>query len=62
MTKSAKVILPQEDTRKRVLKLAWPAVLEQLLNMSVGLADTYIVGHLGASQLAAVGLSIQATS
>ncbi|MEN8098698.1 MAG: MATE family efflux transporter, partial [Chloroflexota bacterium] len=41
---------------------AWPAVLEQLLNMSVGLADTYIVGHLGASQLAAVGLSIQATS
>jgi len=43
-----------------VLTLAWPAVLEQLLNMSVGLADTWIVGHLGAASLAAVGLSVQA--
>jgi len=33
--------------------------MEQLLNMSVGLADTYIVGHLGAAPLAAVGLSVQ---
>ena len=42
-----------------MLTLAWPAVLEQMLNMSVGLADTYIVGHLGAAPLAAVGLSVQ---
>ncbi len=47
------------SVRRRVLSLAWPAVIEQLLNMSVGLADTYIVGHLGAAQLAAVGLSMQ---
>lgn len=47
------------SVRRQVLTLAWPAVLEQLLNMSVGLADTYIVGHLGAAQLAAVGLSVQ---
>jgi MATE family multidrug resistance protein len=33
--------------------------LEQLLTMSVGLVDTYIVGHLGAASLAAVGLSTQ---
>jgi putative MATE family efflux protein len=37
-------------------------VIEQLLNMSVGLVDTYIVGHLGAAPLAAVGLSMQALS
>jgi putative MATE family efflux protein len=46
--------------RRQVLTLAWPAVVEQMLNMSVGLADTYIVGHLGAAPLAAVGLSVQA--
>ncbi len=48
--------------RRQVLTLAWPVVIEQLLNMSVGLADTYIVGHLGAAPLAAVGLSMQALS
>jgi putative MATE family efflux protein len=52
-------IQSQPSVRRQVLTLAWPAVLEQLLNMSVGLADTYIVGHLGAAQLAAVGLSLQ---
>jgi len=50
---------PEPSVRRKVLTLAWPAVLEQLLNMSVGLADTYIVGHLGAAPLAAVGLSVQ---
>jgi len=44
---------------RRVLWLAWPAVVEQTLNMTVGLVDTYLVGHLGAAQLAAVGLGIQ---
>ncbi len=44
---------------RRVLELAWPAVLEQLLNMTVGVVDTYMVGHLGVASLAAVGLSNQ---
>jgi Na+-driven multidrug efflux pump len=43
-----------------VLNLALPAVGEQLLNMLVGLADTFMVGHLGANAVAAVGLSNQA--
>ena len=43
-----------------VLALALPAVGEQLLNMLVGLADTFMVGHIGASAVAAVGLSNQA--
>jgi len=50
---------PEESVRRQVLTLAWPAVVEMMLNMSVGLVDTYIVGHLGASSLAAVGLSMQ---
>ena len=54
-----------EDTRSsrairaQVLGLAWPVVIEQTLGMTVGLANTYVVGHLGAAPLAAVGLSTQ---
>jgi putative MATE family efflux protein len=44
----------------RVLTLALPAVGEQLLNMTVGLVDTFLVGHLGAESVAAVGLANQA--
>jgi putative MATE family efflux protein len=32
---------------------------EQLLSMMVGIVDTYLVGHLGAASLAAVGLANQ---
>jgi len=42
-----------------VLSLALPAVGEQVLNMMVGVADSYLVGHLGAAPLAAVGLANQ---
>jgi putative MATE family efflux protein len=45
---------------RRVLALALPAVGEQLLNMTVGLVDTFMVGHLGAEAVAAVGLANQA--
>ena len=45
---------------RRVLTLALPAVGEQLLNMTIGLADTFMVGHLGADAVTAVGLSNQA--
>ncbi len=44
---------------RQVVVLAWPAVVEQLLNTSVGLVDAYLVGHLGAAALAGVGLSAQ---
>jgi putative MATE family efflux protein len=40
-----------------VLKLAWPAVVEQILFAGVDLTDLYIVGHLGAAALSAVGLT-----
>lgn len=59
MTLQTLTAVAETSVRRRVLGLAGPAVLEQLLNMSVGLADTYIVGHLGAAPLAAVGLCVQ---
>lgn len=44
-------------TQGQVLRLALPAVGEQILNMTVGLANTYMVGHHGSTALTAVGLS-----
>ncbi len=41
------------------MRLALPAVSEQLLNMTVGLVDTWLVGHLGADSIAAVSISNQ---
>ena len=45
--------------RQDVLHLALPAMGEQLLSMAVGIVDTFLVGHLGAAPLAAVGLANQ---
>ena len=43
----------------RVMKLAVPSAGEALLGMLVGLVNTYLVGHLGAASLTAVGLAWQ---
>jgi putative MATE family efflux protein len=40
-----------------MLRLAFPAMGERLLTMAVTLVDTALVGHLGASALAAVSLA-----
>ncbi|HEX6288487.1 MAG TPA: MATE family efflux transporter [Herpetosiphonaceae bacterium] len=48
--------LPQTGSlRSHVFKLAMPAVGEQFLNMLVGLADTYLVGHISVSAAAQLG-------
>jgi MATE family multidrug resistance protein len=49
----------QSIIRRDVLRLALPAMGEQLLSMMVGIVDTFLVGHLGAAPLAAVGLANQ---
>jgi putative MATE family efflux protein len=49
----------QAAVRRDVLRLALPAMGEQLLSMMVGIVDTFLVGHLGAAPLAAVGLANQ---
>ena len=52
-------LLSRRSIPLQVLDLAWPVLVEQLLGTAVVLVNTYIVGHLGASALAAVGLSTQ---
>lgn len=47
------------SVRRDVLRLALPATMEQMLGMMVGIVDTFLVGHLGAESLAAVGLAYQ---
>ncbi|HBG09812.1 MAG TPA: MATE family efflux transporter, partial [Firmicutes bacterium] len=51
--------LEQPDFRSRILRLAWPAIVENLLHTMVGIVDTAMVGRLGAAALAAVGLGNQ---
>lgn len=51
--------LPQPQIASQVLNLALPSVMEQSLITLVGLVDIYIVGHLGASAIAGVGLGGQ---
>lgn len=41
---------------KDILRLAWPAIAEQVLIMMVGMVSTIFVGRIGTSSLAAVGL------
>lgn len=61
MTDSAAWTLLRTDPAlaRRVLTLAWPAVVEQTLAMMISLVDFYIVGHLGAAALDGVGLGGQ---
>ena len=51
----------EKGLRKEVLRLALPATGEQLLSLTVSIVDTMLVGHLGASALAAVSLATQWT-
>ena len=41
---------------RRVLRLAIPSAAEAMLGRVVGLVNIYLVGHLGAASIAAVGL------
>ncbi|NPV81058.1 MAG: hypothetical protein HPY52_12435 [Firmicutes bacterium] len=41
---------------REIVTLAWPAILEMVLNMFIWIVDTAMVGHLGAGALSAVGL------
>jgi putative MATE family efflux protein len=59
MTGTSQPKSPQATIRRDVLRLALPAMGEQTLSMMVGIVDTFLVGHLGAASLAAVGLANQ---
>ncbi|HAA90582.1 MAG TPA: MATE family efflux transporter [Peptococcaceae bacterium] len=45
--------------RKKIIALAWPAILEMLLYMLLDIVDVAFVGRLGPRALAAVGLGAQ---
>lgn len=41
--------------RRRVWRLAWPAITEQLLNLTVGLNEVFLIGHISKEVSAKVG-------
>ena len=51
--------LGRASARQRIMRLAGPAIVENLLHTMVGIVDTAMVGRLGAASLAAVGLGNQ---
>ncbi len=44
---------------RRVLGLAWPLIVQNLLESLVGVVDTILVAHLGAVAIAGVGTAIE---
>ncbi|HEX5417143.1 MAG TPA: MATE family efflux transporter [Chloroflexota bacterium] len=50
---------PSPSLRRRVFELAWPVILENLLQTMLGIVDTLMVGRLGADALAGVGTAQQ---
>ncbi|MEG0712968.1 MAG: MATE family efflux transporter [Niameybacter sp.] len=63
ITESQKLgsIPPSEQIYKSTMNLAWPSALERILVSLVSAMDTMMVGVLGASAIAAVGITQQPT-
>lgn len=53
------LILRETILRKKILSIAVPAMAEMVLYMLVGVVDIAVVGRLGATPLAAVGLGAE---
>ncbi|MGE5580529.1 MAG: MATE family efflux transporter [Bacillota bacterium] len=51
----------RSELRRSILQLVWPATVESVLQMGVGLVNTGMVGHLSALAIGAVGLCSRAT-
>src|SRR4051812_1686626 len=45
----------RKSIRRQVLGLAWPVIVENLLQTMIGVVDTALVGHLTTDALAGVG-------
>lgn len=41
---------------KAIIKLAWPSIIEQILEMMVGMVSTIFMGRIGTDAVAAVGM------
>lgn len=53
--------VPQSEIRRRILNMVWPATVENVLQMLVGIVATGMVGKISAEAVAAVGLSTRIT-
>lgn len=53
------ILLKDPLLRKNIIKISVPAMAEMTLYMLIGVVDIAIVGRLGASELAAVGLGAE---
>lgn len=42
---------------KKIWKLSWPAILTNVMQTSITIIDTYMIGQLGPTDIAAVGMS-----
>ncbi len=53
--------ITQTELRSRIFGMIWPATIESVLQMLVGIVATGMVGRIGAHAVAAVGLSSRIT-
>lgn len=53
------LFLKDTELRSTILRTAFPAMMEMVLYMLIGVVDVAIVGHLGAKPLAAVSLGAE---
>lgn len=53
------IITGDSSTKKVIFKLAWPVIAEQSLATITQIVDMMMVGRLGASAVAAIGLTMQ---
>ena len=54
-----RILRYEREDVKKAAGMAWPAVLESFFTAFAGLVDSLMVSSLGASAVAAVGLTTQ---
>lgn len=45
-----------KNADKKIIQLAWPSIMEQILEMMVGMVSTIFMGRIGTNAVAAVGM------
>src|SRR5512144_13009 len=58
----SRLAMARRDLLRTIWSLAWPVIITFLLESLVGLIDTLMVGRLGATAVAAVGVGAQILS
>lgn len=53
--------LPRSVMRRNIFNMVWPATMESVLQMLVGIVATAMVGHISAEAVGAVGLANRVT-